>query len=594
MEEPRIGVFICHCGVNIGGIVKVPEVVEYAKTLPHVIHAEDNLYTCSAEGLSKITEAIKQHDLNRVVVASCTPRTHEPLFRSACQDAGVNQYLFEMANIREQCSWVHMHERERATEKAKDLVKMAAARAVHLEPQEEPEVEIKESALVIGAGVSGMTAALSLADQGFKVHLLEKEAEIGGIVKDLHKVYPTLQDASEIITPMVKAVNEHENISLYTATTLQGIEGYIGNFQVTAKQEEEAIGFDVGTVIVASGAMSFDPPTGLYEYGVSDKVITQLQLEKMLKEGKLEKPERIVMIQCVGARTGGMWTYELPAYRSETARLLQKIMKLRTVPEEEMGWSYCSKICCTNAIKNALMIKEQHPGTAISILYGDLRTYKEYEEFYNEAREREIEFIRYIQEMPPRITETPEKRLEVSVYDTLAGEEIGFQCDWVVLSTPLIPCRDGIFLGKQLKIPLDPDGFLMEAHPKLRPIDTQTEGIFLAGTASGPKDIPEAITTAKAAAARAGALMFNKKMKAEAITSTVNPDLCRGCGRCEEVCEYGAITLEEGAPNVLSAKTNEVLCKGCGVCSVTCPTSAITMKHYTKEQIHTMVEAALA
>lgn len=589
-EAPKIGVFICHCGVNIGGVVNVPAVVEYAKTLPYVAYSEDNIYTCSEAGLVSIKEAVKKHGLNRVIVASCTPRTHEPLFRSACQEAGLNKYLFEMANIREQCSWVHSHEPERATEKAKDIVRMAVSRATWLQSQDEPEIDIKDSSLVIGAGIAGITAALSLADQGFKVYLVEKEPELGGNLRRLHKLYPTMQDASEILIPSLEAVKTHKNIQLLTSTTITDVKGYVGNFQVTAAKNGEKIGFEVGTIIVACGALNYRPPEGLYQYGVYDRVVTQLEMDQLLNKGAIENPERVVMVQCVGSRKGEIRAYELEAFAiSDTSRLLRKILKAR----KEEGWPYCSRICCMNAIKNAILIKEQSPKTDVIILYSDLRVYKEYEDLYSRARDLEVKFIKFIEEASPEITETPDKKLLVSVYDMLAGHEVKFTSDWVVLSTPLIPHKDSIILARTLKIPLSPDGFLMEAHLKLRPVDTQMEGIFLAGAATGPKDVPESIVSAKAAAARAAILMANKKMRTEAITAVVNPDLCRGCGRCEEVCEFKAIELMEVAPKVLNARVNEISCKGCGTCSVTCPTGAITMRHFNERQINAMVEAAI-
>jgi len=589
-EKPRIGVFVCHCGVNIGGVVNVPEVVEYAKALPNVMHAEENIYTCSEAGISSIKDAVKNYDLNRVIVASCTPRTHEPLFRSACREAGLNQYLFEMANIREQCSWVHAHEPERATEKAKAIVGMAVARATWLQPQEEPEVEIKDSTLVIGAGIAGMTAALTLADQRFKVYLIEKEAEVGGNLRRLHKLYPTMQDTSEILEPTAEAVKTHKNIELLTSTTVSEVKGYVGNFDVTVSGEYGEKKLNVGTIIVACGALNYQPPKGLYQYGVYDRVVTQLEMDELLKEGRLEKPERVVMIQCVGARKGEIRALELGAFpKSDTARLLRKILKAR----KEEGWPYCSKICCMNAIKNAILIKTQHPETDVIILYGDIRVYKEYEDFYSRARDLEVKFIKYIEEATPEISMGSDNKLRVLMYDALAAQKMELPCDWVVLSTPLRPRKGEVLLARTLKIPISPDGFLMEAHLKLRPVDTQMDGIFLAGTASGPKDVPESVISAKAAAARASILMANKKMRTEAITAVVNPDLCRGCGRCEEVCVFKAIEIEEVAPNVLSARVKEISCKGCGTCSVTCPTGAITMRHFTEKQIYAMVEAAL-
>jgi heterodisulfide reductase subunit A len=584
-EEPRTGVFICHCGVNIGGVVNVPEVTEYAKTLPHVTHAEHNLYTCSEAGLAAIKKAVKEHDLNRVVVASCTPRTHEPLFRAACKEAGLNQYLFEMANIREHCSWVHPHEPEKATEKAKDIVRMAVAKAALLEPQTEPEVEVKDVSLVIGAGVAGMTAALSMANQGFKVYLIEKEKETGGTTQKLYKLYPTLADSSEIVEPLTKAAESHENIELMTTTTLKDVSGYVGNFNAVLTGPDGDKEINVGTIIVASGASNYTPPKGLYQYGVYDHVVTQRELDEMLSKGKIGKPERIVMIQCVGSRKGEIRPSELEAFpKSDTAELLRKILKAR----KEEGWPYCSRICCMNAIKNAILVKEKSPNTDVVILFGDLRVYKEYEDFYRRARDLEVRFVRQVEEALPEIAQTPEGKLEVMAYDALSGLEVKFLADWVVLSTPLIPNKDEILLARMLKVPTGTDGFLMEAHLKLRPIDTNVDGVFIAGTVSGPKDVSESIISGEAAAARASILMGNRKVRTEAITAVVDKDLCIGCGLCEEICPHGAPKVEEGKSKIL-----EVLCRGCGSCAAECPRRAISMRHFGDHQILAQLEALL-
>jgi len=584
-EEPRVGVFICHCGINIGGVVNVPEVTEYAKSLQNVKHAENNLYTCSEAGLAAIKEAIKKHKLNRVVVASCTPRTHEPLFRSACEEAGVNRYLFEMANIREHCSWVHAHEPKEATKKAKDIVRMAVAKAALLEPQTEPEVDVKDASLVIGAGIAGMTAALSMANQGFKVHLIEKEKELGGLTQRLYKLYPTLADSSEILEPLIKSVEANRNIELMTSTTLKDVTGYIGNFDAVLTGPEGDKKVNVGTIIVASGSSNYTPPQGLYQYGIYDHVITQIELDEMLSKGKIGHPKRIVMIQCVGARKGEIRPSDLEAFpKSDTADLLRKILKAR----KEEGWPYLSKICCMDAKKNAILVKEKSPKTDVVILFGDLRVYKEYEDFYRKARDLEVRFIRHIEEVSPEITKTSEGELQVATFDAMSGLEVKFPADWVVLSTPLIPNKDEVMLARMLKIPIGTDGFLMEAHLKLRPVDTNVDGVFIAGTVSGPKDVSESIISGEAAAARASILMGNKKVRTEAITAVVDEELCIGCGLCEEICPYGAPKVEEGKSKIL-----EILCRGCGSCSAECPRQAITMRHFGDHQLLAQVKALL-
>jgi len=584
-EEPRIGVFICHCGVNIGGVVNVPEVTEYAKTLPHVTYAEHNLYTCSEAGLTAIKKAIKEYHLNRVVVASCTPRTHEPLFRATCKEADLNSYLFEMANIREHCSWVHPHEPEKATGKTKDIIRMAIAKAAMLEPQTEPEVEVKDVSLVIGAGVAGMTAALSMANQGFKVYLIEKEKEPGGIVRRLHKLYPTLADSSEVVDPFINAVKSHKNIELMTSTTLKDVSGYVGNFNAVLTGPSADKEINVGTIIVACGAVNYRPPQGSYQYRVYDRVITQEELEGVLYGGTLGKPERIVMIQCVGARKGEIRPSELEAFpKSDTAELLRRILKAR----KEEGWPYCSRICCMNAIKNAVLVKERSPKTDVVVLFGDLRVYKEYEDFYRRARDLEVRFIRRIEEAAPEITQTPEGKLQVMAYDAMSGLEVKLLADWVVLSTPLRPRKSEVILARMLKIPIGTDGFLMEAHLKLRPVDTNVDGIFIAGTVSGPKDVPESIISGEAAAAKASILMGNRKVKTDAITAVVDENLCIGCGLCEEICPYGAPKIENG-----KSKVREILCRGCGSCAAECPRRAITMRHFGDQQILAQAKALL-
>ena len=563
-EKPRIGVFVCHCGINIGGVVNVPKVVKYAQALPGVVYSEDNLYTCSAEGIDSIKEAIKLKRLNRVVVASCTPRTHEPLFRSACEDAGVNPYLFELANIREHCSWVHMREPDKATEKAKDIVRMAVARAFFLKAQEEVEVEVDPTALVVGGGISGITAALCLANQGFKVYLIEKEAEIGGILRKLYRLYPTDEDASNVLKSVVETVKSHKDIRILTSTTIKNVEGYIGNFEITVLREDKKESkFKVGTVIIATGAAEFEP-VGRYGYDKYDRVITQLQLEQILKGGRsamnrLVRPEKVAMIQCVGAR-------------------------------EEKGRAYCSRICCMVAVKNAKLIKEWYPDADVYILYQDLQTYgKDYEEHHRSAREAGIKFINYTKERPAEVIAGPDGKLKVKVYHALLGKETELGCDLVVLSTPLVQHDDGKDLSKILKVPLGADEFFLEAHVKLRPVDFATDGIYVCGTAHGPKDVGESIVQAYAVASRAAAPMANRRVRTEAITAVVNTDLCVGCRLCEKLCPFGAHKIEEGKSTVI-----EALCKGCGVCAAACLRRAITMRHFTDDQILAAIKTAFA
>jgi heterodisulfide reductase subunit A len=460
---------------------------------------------------------------------------------------------------------------------------MAVAKAALLEPQTEPEVEVKGSSLVVGAGVAGMTAALSMANQGFKVNLIEKEKEPGGTAQQLYKLYPTLVDASEVIGPLVEGVKSHKNIELATSTTLKGVSGYVGNFKATLTGPEGDRELNVGTIIAASGSSNYVPPKGLFEYGLNDHVITQREFDEKLRKEEIGEPERVVMIQCVGARKGEIRPSQLEAFpKSNTAELLRKILKAR----KDEGWPYCSRICCMNAIKNAILMKERSPKTDVVVLFSDLRVYKEYEDFYRKARDLEVRFIRHIEEARPETIQTSEGKLQVLAYDALSGTEVNFPTDWVVLSTPLIPSKDEIILARMLKIPIATDGFLMEAHLKLRPVDTNVDGVFIAGTISGPKDVSESIISGEAAAARASILMGNGKVKTEAITAVVDQEQCIGCGLCEEICPYGAPRIEEGKSEI-----REILCRGCGSCAAECPKRAITMRHYRDDQILAQVKA---
>jgi heterodisulfide reductase subunit A len=559
-NEPRIGVFVCHCGVNIGSVVNVPEVVEYAKRLPNVTYAEGNLYMCSSEGLSKIKEAIKKYKLNRVVVASCTPRTHEPLFRSACEEAELNKYLFHMANIREQCSWVHSKEPKKATEKAKETVRMAVAKAALLEPQTEPEIDVQPSALVIGGGVAGMSAALSLANQKFKVHLVEKENQLGGKLLELYKLYPNDRHSSEVLEEFVQAVRSNVNIDVYTSSTVKRNEGFIGNFKATINHEGKDETLDIGTIIVATGANVLKPHN-MYHYGECKNVLTQLELEQLMKEKKLGKPKNVVIIQCVGARE-----------------------------EKEGGRNYCSRICCVVAIKNALQIKELVPEAEVSILYRDMQTYgKDFEEYYRQARENFVQFIRYDVENSPEVFTRPDEKLAVRVHDILVNATIELDADLVVLSTPLVQQEEAEELSKILKVPLGADRFFFEAHVKLRPVDFATDGIFVCGTAHSPKTIAESIAQAYAAASRAGIPMAVKRVRTEAITAFVEESECTGCGTCIKLCPYNAIEKDEQG----IARVNDVLCKGCGVCAASCPEKAISMRHFSDAQVLAEATAAL-
>ena len=557
-EEPRIGVFVCHCGINIGGIVNVPEVVEYAKTLPNVVYAEDNLYTCSADTQRRIREKIIEHKLNRVVVASCTPRTHEPLFRETLREAGLNEYLFEMANIRDQCSWVHMHEPEKATEKAKDLVRSAVAKARHLRPLSKPQIPITPAALVIGGGLSGMVAALELANQGFEIHLVEKEKELGGHLRHIYYLLEKNEDPQEKLKELVSKVMSNDKIHVYLGAEIADITGYIGNFRTLIKMNGETKEIDHGVIIVATGAEEYTPKE--YLYGQNPRVLTQRELEEKLAKGEFNV-EKVVMIQCVGSRTA-----ERPN---------------------------CSRICCGQAIKNALKIKELNPQAEVYILYKDIRTYGFHENRYREASRSGVTFIRYDDEHKPQVS-VRNGKLEVLAWAPLLDSWIQLNPDLLVLSVATIPNPDNKRLAGMLKIPLTKDGFFLEAHVKLRPVDFQTDGIFLCGLAHSPKYVDESIAQACAAAARATIILSKKALEMEGAIAQVNKDLCSGCRICETLCPYNAIEVKELENGKFVAHVIEALCKGCGVCGSACPTKAITLEHFTTEQIFAQIRALLS
>jgi heterodisulfide reductase subunit A len=560
--EPRIGVFVCHCGSNIAGHVDVEAVAEYAKRLPGVVSVQRHMYTCSDAGLTAIQAAIADEGLDRVVVAACTPRTHESLFRDTCQEAGLNPYLFEFVNIRDQCSWVHMREPEAATRKAKDLVRMGVAKARLLEPLDEQQVPVEPTALIIGGGMIGMTAALNLANRGFEVKLVEREPELGGLLLRLDKLYPNQEDALPLVRSRVAEVRRNPRIEVFTSSALQDVKGFVGNYEVTIGDREDAdrpdpaqSSFTVGTIIVATGAQVLKP-VGLYGYD-GQRIITQLELEKRFRTGEIGV-NWVVMIQCVGAR----------------------------VPERP----YCSRICCTTAIKNALEIKARCPGAEVYILYRDAETQgTRYEAYYTRAREAGIQFIRYNLQHPPEVSDE-----RVVVYDELLGAKLGIPYDLVVLSTPLVAQDGARELAQMLKVPVDAHGFFLEAHVKLRPLDFATDGIYVAGTARWPAHLEETITQAYGAAARATTILSKDTVTSSGVVARVDEHLCRGCGRCVEVCEFGALSLVQTAPGVEIARVNPVVCKGCGTCASVCPTGAMTAMHFTDDQVAAMVRAALA
>lgn len=649
-SQTRIGVYVCHCGLNIAGSVDCAEVARFAATLPHVVLAKDNRYTCSDQGQEIIKKDIKESRLNRVVVASCSPRLHEPTFRKTCEEAGVNKYLFEMANIREQCSWVHLYDRASATEKAKDLVKMAVAKAALLQPAAEAEVPITRKALVIGGGVAGIQAALDLADTGYKVYLVEKEPSIGGMMARIDKTFPTMDCSICILAPKMSDAGHHPNIELLTNSEVAEVKGYIGNFRakvlkkpryvtkdcsacgecvkvcpivapnefdvglairhgiytpfaqavpstyiidmnaclnkegvvvcdrcmkacerqaVKYEMKPETVDLEVGTIIVATGADVFDASSlPNYGYGKFQNVITSLEFERLINAGgpsgghlirpsDKQLPKRVAFVQCVGSRS------------------------------ERSGKLYCSNVCCMNTIKDGLLIKEHWPETEIYVFYVDIRAYgKGFEDLYKRARKAGIVFIRGL---PAEIVEDKKtKNLWLVGENSLQKEIYRINVDMTVLSIGLEPRKDSEIIQRLLTLSRTQDGFFMEAHPKLRPVDAATGGIFFAGCAESPKDIKDSVTQASAAAARAGILMAKGKVTVEAITPICYPEKCKACGLCTKVCPYNAITLNKELKRI---EVIEAACGGCGTCAAECPFGALTQKHFTDEQIVAQIDA---
>ncbi|MFX1343956.1 MAG: CoB--CoM heterodisulfide reductase iron-sulfur subunit A family protein [Promethearchaeota archaeon] len=544
-KETRIGVFVCSCGSNIGGLIDVHALAEYAKTLPNVVFTEDNLYTCSETGLAQIKNGIKEHNLNRVIVASCTPRTHEPLFRDCIEEEGVNEYLFDFVNIRDQCTWVHQKEPEKAFEKAKDVIRMGVARADKLEPLENITVDATPTALVIGGGVSGMTAALSLANQGFETHLVERENELGGRIKTLYKLFPSDQEAKILLENLKKNVESNKNLTVYTSAQVKNIEGFVGNYEAEVEQGGKHIDLSIGVIIVAVGASLFTP-TGMYGYDGKIR-ITQHELEAKLQNNEVQAKD-VVMIQCVGSRN-----------------------------EER---AYCSNVCCMTALKNALIIKENSPEANVTILFRDLYTPgTHYEDYYRRAREEGIIFMEYTLEKEPQVEES-----QIKFYNEYLGEEVIVPYDLLVLSTPLVANNDNKALAQMLKVPLEENQFFLEAHVKLRPMDFATDGVFICGAAKWPVDITESITQGYAAASRASTIISHDTIEVEGATSFLpeyNKTLCTGCEVCITVCPYKAIRKNEDD----EIEITQVLCKGCGVCGATCTNHAIIIRHFTDEQI---------
>jgi len=557
-EEPRIGVFVCNCGANIGGIVDVPGVAAYARTLPGVTYVEENLFTCSQDTQDKMKEAILREGLNRVVVAACTPRTHEELFQETLRDAGLNKYLFEMANIRNQCSWVHSREREAATDKSKDLVRMAVARAQLIQPLPQPTVPVDSRALVIGGGVAGMSAALGLAEQGFHVYLAEQAAELGGNALRLSKTWRG-DDIAQEVKALVDRVETHPDIEVFRGSTVSGTSGFVGNFETAISQNSADVSVRHGAVVVATGAREYAPTE--YLYGKDQRVLTHQDLDAAIKAGdaRISRAKKAVFIQCVGSR--------------------------------EPKRPYCSKVCCTHTMTSALEMKAVNPDMDVYVLYRDIRTYGQREALYREARRQGVVFIRYSLDEKPVVASDGDV-ISVTVRDPILDRPIRIQPDLVILASAIVP-GDNAALAQMFKLSLNEDGFFMEAHAKLRPVEFATEGVFLAGMAHYPKPIEESIAQAKAAASRASVVLSRKELRVEGVVSHVNEYYCLGCGLCVEACPFGAISLVDAEGGAKVSRVQEALCKGCGSCAVACPTGAASIFHYDDGEVLTMVEAAL-
>jgi heterodisulfide reductase subunit A len=549
-EPTRIGVFVCRCGINIASTVDVPAVVQYAATLPKVAHAQEFLFACAKDSQKEITGAIHEKRLTCVVVAACTPRTHEPLFQGTLEACGLNPYLFEFANIREQCSWVHQKAPEEATAKAKELVRMTVAKASRLEPLVKSRLPVNHTALVIGGGLAGLTAALDLAAQGYPVHVVEREAELGGHLRTIHRTLAG-EKTDGFLKDLVKNVKSNDRITVHLSKGIQAISGYVGNFKTHLAGEGEMI--EHGVVIVASGAAEHVPHE--YLYGQDDRVMTQTQFEKALETGPTGRLKTVVMIQCVGSR--------------------------------DADRPYCSRICCGTAIKNALHLKELQPKARVFVLCRDVRVYGLNERWYSRAREQGVVFLRYDEAAKPGVS-VENGRLLVRAKDDILGRTLAIDADAVVLSAGIERSKDNRALSQLLKVPLDADGFFLEAHVKLRPVDFATEGVFVCGLAHYPKDIGESIAQARAAASRAATILSKSEIEAEGKVATVDRLRCSGCGACIDVCAYKAIELD---PLLRIAVVNEATCKGCGTCTATCRAGAIDLKGFRNDQVLEAVNA---
>ena len=554
-DNIRVGVFVCDCGSNIAGVVNVPKVVEYAKGLKGVAFADEGRWSCSVDYLATMKELIKEHTLNRVVIASCTPRTHEPLFKRTVKEAGLNPYLLEFVSIREQVSWVHREDPLKATEKAKDLVKMGVAKAVLLEEGEEIRLPVKQDCMVIGGGMAGMTAALSIAEQRFHAIIVEKESQLGGLLNRISHISHNHEDsvASTIVKDKVNLVNNHPHIDVYTSAEIEKVQGYIGNYKVTLNANGSHENLEVSTVIVATGMQEIEP-LGKYDYGNDPRIVTQLQLEELLKSNKVGDLKNVVIINCINSKN------------------------------ESRG---CCNIGCAISVKNALALKRLNSNIGVHILYRDLSMVKEEGSDLETAKKEGIRFIRFPDDGYPE-AEKKNENLAVHVYDVLLGKEFTIPFDLLVLTTGFQGNDTYEEIKGHLKVSTNQDGFFQEAHIKLGPLDFPSDGISLCGCARYPKNLKDTQEEAMGAAMRASIPMKRGYLEAEGIVADIDLDVCNSCGLCEKNCPYGAIQWVDEKPHVIKA-----LCKGCGLCAADCPKNAVTIIHYSDEQILAQIEAAL-
>ena len=556
-DRPSIGVFICDCGSNIAGVVDCPNLTEYAATLPYVTVAEETTYACSQDAQDKMVEIIREKGLNRVVVAACTPKTHEPLFQETLKNSGLNKYLFEMTNIRNQNSWVHKNNPELATDKAKDLVRMAVAKAALAQPLKEEKINVTPSVMVVGGGLAGMTAARSLASQGYEAHIIEKQDRLGG---EALKLWKTAQgeDVKKELDALISDIASSDNIIVHTNTTLEGVDGFVGNFTSQLKTDGKTTALEHGVAVLATGATALEPDE--YSFGKDDRIIRTLDLDRMFKENdpKLDTVNSAVFIQCVGSR--------------------------------EPQRPYCSRVCCTHSVDNAIALKDKNPEMDVFILYRDIRTYGERELLYKEAREKGVIFIRFDVDNKPEVV-VEEDQLKITVIDHVLNLPVTISADLLTLAAALVPRRDER-LANFFKVPLNDEGFFVEKHAKLGPAEFATDGVFIAGSAHYPKPVNEAITQGRAAASRALTLLAKKdSLFTSGTVASVDVQKCSTCGVCISICPYNAPSYLAEGRFAGKADVNAVLCKGCGLCVASCRSGAIHLRGFDTNQILSQIFA---